>query len=222
MLSINDKFLIKRLVIATLAAFVFAGLVPQPGQAQTEGKEQVRFSQNDRDQAIKQFSETQENFLRALKGLSVAQLNFKPNENSWSVGQTAEHIVLSETAILQGFIKKAMKTPLNANPKVFRVNDVAVTLAITNRLKKFNAPQMIQPTQQSKAVGDLISGFKKAREANLTVIKTTKVDLRNHFMPNPLMGTIDVYQWFLFLNGHTERHLAQIAEIKAHKNFPKQ
>jgi len=217
---LGNTFLIKRLAFVALAAFVLCGAMPQTCVAQdAKKKEPVTFTQKDRDSAIKQFAETQENYAKALKGLSNTQLNFKPSEKSWSVGQAAEHIMLSESLIIN-FVKEAMKTPVNKNADVFRVNDIAVTLAITNRLQKFSAPPVIQPKKESKSIADLIAGFNKARAANVELIKTTKFDLRNHFIQNPLMGTIDAYQTLLFLNGHTERHLAQIAEIKAHKDFP--
>ena len=217
---LGNTFLMKRLAFVALAAFVLCGAMPQICVAQAEKKEPVTFTQKDRDAALKQFKETQENYAKALKGLSNAQLNFKPNEKSWSVGQAAEHIMLSES-LIANFVKQAMKSPLNKNADVFRVNDIAVTLAITNRQQKFNAPPVIQPKKDSKSVEELVAGFNNARAANLELIKTTKIDLRNHFIQNPLMGTIDAYQTLLFLNGHTERHLAQIAEIKKNKGFPK-
>jgi hypothetical protein len=35
------------------------------------------------------------------------------------------------------------------------------------------------------------------------------------------MKGMDAYQWLLFLCAHTERHLAQIREVKANAGFPK-
>jgi hypothetical protein len=32
---------------------------------------------------------------------------------------------------------------------------------------------------------------------------------------------LDGYQWLLLLSAHTERHTAQIAEVKAHTGFPR-
>jgi len=216
----RNTFLMKRLVFVAVVGFVLCVAMPGVCNAQAE-KKPVTFTEKDRAAGLKQLTDTQANFAKALKGLSKAQLNFKPNEKSWSVGQTAEHIMLAEGLITEEFIKKGMKAPLNKNQDVFRVNDVAVTLAITNRLQKFNAPPVIQPKKESKSISDLVSGFNMGRDANIALLKNAKADLRNHFIGNPLIGTIDAYQTFLFLNGHTERHLAQIAEIKANKNFPK-
>jgi hypothetical protein len=35
------------------------------------------------------------------------------------------------------------------------------------------------------------------------------------------MGTIDVYQMLLMIPAHTERHLAQIKEVKSSPGYPK-
>jgi hypothetical protein len=34
-------------------------------------------------------------------------------------------------------------------------------------------------------------------------------------------GTVDSFQGILFINGHAERHLAQLKEVKADPNYPK-
>jgi hypothetical protein len=32
---------------------------------------------------------------------------------------------------------------------------------------------------------------------------------------------MDVYQWFLMISTHAQRHILQIREVKAHKAFPR-
>ena len=42
------------------------------------------------------------------------------------------------------------------------------------------------------------------------------------FRGRPLIdGNMDVYQWFLMISTHSQRHILQIREVKAHKDFPK-
>jgi len=36
-----------------------------------------------------------------------------------------------------------------------------------------------------------------------------------------LTASQDLYQWFLMISSHSQRHIMQIREVKAHKNFPK-
>ena len=100
------------------------------------------------------------------------------------------------------------------------MTDIAISLAVTNRGQKFNAPPIVRPQAKITAVEGLLNGFKEARAANIDILKNTKAGLRNHFAENPLLWMHDAYKWFLFLNGHTERHLAQMDEIMADKNYP--
>jgi hypothetical protein len=46
---------------------------------------------------------------------------------------------------------------------------------------------------------------------------STTDDLRSRKV---LDGNMDVYQWFLMISTHSQRHILQIREIKAHAGFP--
>lgn len=206
----------RRLVaLATIFCCLTLGIYGQ------EKKEPITFSEKDRDSIVSYFSETKSQFEKEISGLTDEQLKFRPNQDSWTVAQVAEHIVITESAIFKLIESGPLKAPLNSDNEVFRARDLAVKLAITNRNQKFKAPEAVQPTQKLNTLTDLLSEFGKRRTKNINFLKSTNIDLRNHFADNPLMGVIDTYQWFLFLNAHTERHLAQIAEIKSNENFPK-
>src|SRR6201982_4183921 len=45
-------------------------------------------------------------------------------------------------------------------------------------------------------------------------------ELRHYFMPHPLFGELDCYQWFIIAAGPSERHCNQCAAIKASADFP--
>jgi hypothetical protein len=51
-------------------------------------------------------------------------------------------------------------------------------------------------------------------------MKNAKEDMRWHFMDTPLIGRTDAFQGFLFMVGHSERHLAQLKEVKADPKYP--
>jgi hypothetical protein len=57
----------------------------------------------------------------------------------------------------------------------------------------------------------------------MTYLQTTNDDLRDHFFDHPAFGPLDLdgYQWLLLISGHSARHTAQIGEVKADPNFPK-
>ena len=77
------------------------------------------------------------------------------------------------------------------------------------------------PTGQFGNTAQTLVVFKERRADLIKYMKSTEDDLRNHFAETPV-GLIDTYQLLIFLSAHTKRHTLQIAELKAHPDFPKQ
>ena len=60
--------------------------------------------------------ESHKEFLAAIDGLSEEQWKWKPAPNRWSVGETAEHIVLAEASLFAN-VQKAVASPANPEYK---------------------------------------------------------------------------------------------------------
>src|SRR5580700_3957997 len=69
-------------------------------------------SAEERTQVLKWLNESHTEFFASIDGVSDAQWKWKPAPERWSVGETAEHIVLAE-AMLFDFVQKAMAAPPN-------------------------------------------------------------------------------------------------------------
>jgi hypothetical protein len=176
------------------------------------------FTEKDREFALKYANDTRDDFVKQLTGLSDAQLNFRSAEGRWTIGEIAEHIILVENA-LRGMVDGGMKTPVPACKDEFRIQDIAVILTITNRQQKFVAPEAVRPNGRWKTVPDLLSNFDTTRKTSVDFMKNQKEDMRSHFVSAPL-GRLDAFQAFLFMIGHSERHLAQLKEVKADSMYP--
>jgi hypothetical protein len=48
--------------------------------------------------------------------------------------------------------------------------------------------------------------------------KSSQEDLRGRQLKG---GNMDVYQWLLMISTHSQRHILQIREVKAHVSYPK-
>jgi len=84
----------------------------------------------------------------------------------------------------------------------------------TNRQKTGEArvPHGQFPSTQAS-----LASFRKLRATMLALAKTSPEDFRGR----PFMGGgQDVYQWFLMISTHAQRHILQIREIKADPKFP--
>src|SRR5215831_19476437 len=72
----------------------------------------AHMTSEERTKVVNWLEESRKEFLGAIDGVSVEQWKWKPTPERWSVGETAEHIVLAE-ALLLDFVRKAMAAPPN-------------------------------------------------------------------------------------------------------------
>lgn len=180
----------------------------------------VAFTEKDREFALKYLNETKADYITQLIGLSDAQLNFRAAEGRWTIAEIAEHITVVEQILFEWTTVGQFKPSSSKCENPFRIDDRMLMGAITNRAKRFTAPEPVVPNGRWKTKETLIASFEKARTVTTDFIKNNKTDLRSVFGPSPL-GTVDGFQQILFITGHSERHLAQLKEVKADKNYPK-
>jgi len=177
-------------------------------------------TQADRERAIQELNTSRQQFLDSIAGLSPAQWNFKPDEKTWSVAECAEHITVSEDVIF-GNISRMVQGPADPDKKD-AVTDDFILKAVVNRTQKFQAPEILRPTHRFAAPQEMLDHFKESRARTIAYVTDTQDDLRGHFYDHPVLKTMDAYQWILLLSSHTQRHTAQLNEVKANPNFPKE
>jgi uncharacterized damage-inducible protein DinB len=176
----------------------------------------------ERELALKELQRTRDKFLQSIAGLSQKQWTFKPAPDRWSVAEVAEHIAVAESA-LSGLVQKQLMASPAAPEKREQVKgkDEIVLQRVPDRSQKAQAPEFLRPTGRWATEADLTKAFEESRAATMNYVRTTNDDLRDHFLDHPRLGTMDGYQWLLLISAHSERHTAQIEEVKADPNFPK-
>ena len=178
-------------------------------------------SKKDKKFAVSYFKQTKKDLQDAVKNLLVAQLNWKPADSVWSIAECIEHIALSEKNLFDwgsASLKEA------ANPEKRKelkfATDQDVIKMITDRSFRVKTREGFIPSNQFGSAQKSLDAFVERRNSLIDYIKKTDDDLRNHFVTLPF-GTVDTYQFLIFLSGHTKRHTLQIEEVKAHPGFPK-
>jgi uncharacterized damage-inducible protein DinB len=196
-----------------LFALVVAGLAFAPA-ADT-------ISKKERDSAAKLLKDTEDGVFKQVKGLSDAQLKWKPAADRWSVEECAKHIAISEQNLWQmvsGIIKAT------ANPEKrgdVKSTDEQVVAMIENRTQKVKTMDAFKPENTPyKSLEEALASFKSNREKLIEYVNSTQEDLRNHITQMPF-GMLDSYQMILFIGAHSNRHTQQMAEVMADPNFPK-
>jgi hypothetical protein len=176
---------------------------------------------SDQEMRVQQLERTRDKFLAAVNGLSEAQWNYKASPEKWSIAQCAEHIAASES-LIRGLITKSLEAPAAEDVLKQGVNkDTPILQFMTDRSRKFTAPEPLQPTNRFGSGAEAVAEFRKERAETLK-LAAADADYRKHAAQNPAFGMLDAHGWFLFLSGHSERHTLQIEEVKASEGFPKQ
>jgi len=177
----------------------------------------------ERDAALRSLQATHDAFLKSIAGLSEKQWRFKPGPDRWSVAEVSEHIAVSESSLLALVQKRIMASPADpAKRAEVAGKDEIILTKIPDRSHKAQAPEFLKPTNRWATQAELIKAFEDSRRATMDYVRTTNDDLRDHFGPHPVLGSLDAYQWILLISAHSERHTKQIEEVKAVPNFPKE
>ncbi len=214
-MKMHGKFLAVLCLVVTLplASLAQTGATSAP----------TTLSASEREVALNSLQATHDAFLKSIAGLSEKQWRFKPAPDRWSVAEVAEHIAVSESAIFGLVQKQIMMSPSNPDkrPEVAGKDEVILT-KVPDRSRKAQAPEFLKPTNRWATREELTKAFEDSRKATMDYVRTTNDDLRDHFGPHPLLGSLDAYQWILLISAHSERHTKQIEEVKADPNFPKE
>ncbi|MEO3407694.1 DinB family protein [Mucilaginibacter sp. CAU 1740] len=175
----------------------------------------------ERDYAIKFLTETESGVFDAVKGLSEAQLQFKPAADKWSVEDCVKHIAASEKN-LWDMVDASLKQPANPEKRAgIKFSDEQLVGAVEDRSHKSKTFAALEPANSPyKTLPEALAAFKENREKLIAFVKNTDQDLHNHVSVLPI-GTYDAYQFILLISAHTNRHTQQINEVKASADFPK-
>src|SRR5690606_33319494 len=158
--------------------------------------------------------------IASVQSLNSTQLHFKPAADRWSIAQNLDHIVKSEKLLLD-VIKQEMEK--DAQPELLDsigAADGEIISQLADRTKSYQAPKVLEGTDEYDKVDSAIANYKEIEEAMLSFVNDTDVKaMRTHTSVYPF-GNSDVYQALLSLAGHTARHTEQIQQVKANDDFP--
>lgn len=165
--------------------------------------------------------ETRDNLEESLEGLTEEQMQFKPDEESWSVAEIIEHIYIVEGALKGMLEAKLAEDPTPDMKSEVKMSDEEVVGFITDRSQAIKTRSEFEPSGKFSAADDAWEAYSEQRETIVDFLKESDADMRNYINEFPF-GKIDAYQTVLFLAGHTARHTDQIEEVKSNPDFPEE
>ena len=172
-------------------------------------------SPGDRQRLMAHLEMTESWLVSELQGLSEAQLRFKMAPQSWSITDVVEHLSIAEPQYWQR-VQDSMKQP--PNTEKLEATDAAILWYGIDRTNRNTTGEARVPTGKVANVSEPLGKFRTLRATIKDYAKNTADDLRSRKL---LEGNMDVYQWVLMISTHSQRHILQIREIKAHANYPK-
>lgn len=209
-------YLLKRcsqlMIVIGICVFCISALAADEGKITMEERAKV----------IKLLKESQAETLEALEKLSDEQLKFKSAPEKWSVLETAEHIMKAES-LLFGAVQGAIAAkPSQDWESKTKDKTALLEKVLPDRSGKAQAPESIVPGGDITRE-ELIKKFKDARARTMKFAEETELPLKAHTLdhPFPIFGTLNAYQWLIYIPLHNIRHNKQIAEVMASPNFPK-
>ncbi len=200
----------KKLLFFITASTLISFATPADGVTKKEKKDAAKF-----------LKQTKKEVGDAVKGLSEAQLKFKPAADVWSVEECLKHIAITEQA-LWGMVDASLKQAANPEKRSeIKWTDEDVIKKMEDRSNKVKTFDAMKPENTPfKSASEALESFKQNRDKLIGYIKSTDADLRNHVITMPFTS-LDAYQFILFISAHSNRHMQQINEVKANPVFPK-
>lgn len=169
----------------------------------------------DRQRLLAHLEMTESWLMSELNGLSPAQLTYRMTPESWSITDVTEHLAIAEPQYWQR-VQDSMKQP--ATTEKLEATDAAILWYGIDRTNRQKTGEARVPPGTFKTAADALATFRKLRSTMRDYAQSTSDDLRSRKL---LEGNMDVYQWFLMISTHSQRHILQIREVKAHSGYPK-
>jgi hypothetical protein len=134
----------------------------------------------------------------------------------WSIAEVLEHLHRVESGIarlIARTMERGRRVGIPEEQETGSLLDSLDAYDLTRRDRRLVAPDPVAPRGGYTAAQGL-AALAQSREALLAAIRSGDgLALGGLTFPHPLLGSLDMYQWILFVGQHEARHAAQIAEL---------
>ena len=164
-----------------------------------------------------------------FSGISIQQLNWKPSEESWSIAQCLDHLIVSDSSYFS-----VLEKITDGNYQMNLWESYSPFTGIWGRImkdqlqeqvkRKLNAPKKFRPAA-SKMPLEIIERYHKNLERFLELISNCRnIDIDKTIISSPAtrIVTYSLRDALNFLMQHEHRHINQAVRIKSKEDFPKQ
>lgn len=157
--------------------------------------------------------ETRAAVIRTVAPLSPEEAARRPSPEAWSVDEILTHLSLVEPGVAKRIAKSVGKAKGEGLERETSTASVLGSLdgpALDRLNEKQAAPEIVEPKSvlsKSEALAALALSRESLKHA---MAEADGWALEKVVAPHLRLGTLDMYQWLVFLGRHERRHLAQI------------
>ena len=170
----------------------------------------------ERQRLVAHFEMTEAWLVSEVEGLTDKQVRFRMTPESWSVMDVVEHLAIAEPQYWKN-LQDPLKQPVKEGFKP-QSTDAGILWYRIDRTERTTTGDARVPRGTFPSVKESLASFRKLRATMLDTARTSQEDFRGRGLEG---GYQDLYQWFLMISTHSQRHILQIREIKAHPKYPK-
>ena len=163
----------------------------------------------ERTEIVETLERSRQDFLAAVEGLTERQAAARPDPERWSVLECVEHVILGDDAM---FARVSAHSTPGAPPGERR--EELILRGMTNRERKFAAPELARPTGRFSSLPEAIEVFRQRRARSTAYVEQYREDPRSRTTLHPGLGPISCHEMFLALALHPARHALQIREVR--------
>jgi hypothetical protein len=179
------------------------------------------------DGLVKELQTVAEDARKVFGGLSTAQLNWKPSEQQWSVGQCFDHLIVTNRCFFPDMERVAAgKYRSSLWGRVSPLSGFFARLILKaldpEKGRKTKAPRVFEPAK-SDVAADVIEQFATHQtELSTRMLATTGADLRGLKITSPVaaVATYSILDAYRIVVAHERKHFEQAQRVTRAEGFP--
>lgn len=161
-----------------------------------------------KEQLKKDILNTNAELIQTVSLFTDEQFDKIPFEGSWTAGETAEHLEISDTGVTKILNDKTSKTERDPEKNIEVLKKIMLDFNSKMKNPSFNTPLNSTHDKQK-----LIALFMSNEEEQLKAIESKDLNESCISFPLPNMGVLTRIEWLYFNVYHKQRHIHQLKNI---------
>lgn len=145
-----------------------------------------------------------------VRALPESEAILRLTPESWSIAGIVEHVVIAERSLLARFDDAERSgTSLRDSAREARIAS-----KLRDRSGKVQASERAWPADRFATLAEALEQFVTARDRTIRFAREHEEELYCTRVAHPLIGPVNGVEMLLIMAAHSDRHAAQILEIR--------